>query len=188
MRSVREYCHHRPSMRATRPKSLDRLPKLLVDRSHLRRGRRFAVSYAREAEEIAWKLSAVRMEDKGSAHSEGSAEKAGFEDDVVSRRSLGGFGRRRCRWTRARPVVPSEHKSSEVDFMSKFEEPLQCGCPGIEGCRPGFYVRACLQDRVSAPAAVSPAFLTSPGRFEACPYVPSRQKIRAACRASVYTR
>jgi hypothetical protein len=25
--------------------------------------------------------------------------------------------------------------------MRKLEEPFQCGGPGIEGCRPGFYVR-----------------------------------------------
>jgi hypothetical protein len=32
------------------------------------------------------------MEDEGPAHAEGSAEKAGFEDDIVSRRSLTGSG------------------------------------------------------------------------------------------------
>ena len=30
------------------------------------------------------------MKDEGAVHSEGSAEKAGFEDDIVSRRSLTG--------------------------------------------------------------------------------------------------
>src|SRR5262245_23679574 len=92
---------------------LDRLAKFLVDHSHLRSGRRFAVPYARQAKKIAWKLGAARMEDKGSAHSEGSAEKTGFEDHIISRRSLSGLERRRCRRTGARPVVPSEHKSGE---------------------------------------------------------------------------
>src|SRR5262245_31789476 len=124
---------------------LDRLAKFLVDHSHLRSGRRFAVPYAGEAEEIAWKLRAARMQDKGSAHSEGSAEKTGFEDHIISRRSLSGLGRRRCGRTGARPVVPSEHKSGEVDFLSKLEQAFQCGCPRIEGCRPGFHVRDILK-------------------------------------------
>src|SRR4029453_17141248 len=89
--SVRENCHHRPSMRTTQPLVLDRLPKLLVDDSHLGRGRRFVVSYTREAEEIARKFRVARMEYEVSAHSESSTKKASFEDDIVSRRSLTGF-------------------------------------------------------------------------------------------------
>jgi hypothetical protein len=69
---------------------LDRLPKLLVDDSHLGGGRQLAVPYAREAEEIARKLRAARMEDEGSAHSESCTKKAGFENDIVSRRGLTG--------------------------------------------------------------------------------------------------
>src|SRR5262249_29475194 len=52
----------------------DRLPKLLVDDFHLGRGGRSVVAYAGQAEEIAWKLRAVRMDDEGSAHSEDSTE------------------------------------------------------------------------------------------------------------------
>src|SRR5215471_3114033 len=88
---------------------LDRLAKLLVDYPHLRSSRRFAIPYAGEAKEIAWKLRAARMEDKGSAHSEDSAEKTSFEDHIVSRRSLSGLWRRRCRRACTGPVVPSEH-------------------------------------------------------------------------------
>ena len=81
------------------------------------------------------------MEDEGPAHSEGSAEKAGFEDDVVSRRSLTGPWRRRCLRAVGRPVVLGEHQGREVDFMGELEEAFQRGCPRMEGCRPGFYVR-----------------------------------------------
>jgi hypothetical protein len=81
------------------------------------------------------------MEDKGSAHPEGATEKAGFEDDIISRRSLTGPRQRRCQRAVGRPVVLSEHECREVDFMGKLEEALQRGGPGIEGCRPGFYVR-----------------------------------------------
>jgi hypothetical protein len=81
------------------------------------------------------------MEDEGSAHSEGSTEEAGFEDDIVSRRSLTGPRGRGCGRAGGRPVVPSERKRGEVDFMRKLEEAAQSGGPGIEGRRPGFYVR-----------------------------------------------
>jgi hypothetical protein len=80
------------------------------------------------------------MEDEGSAHSEDSTEKAGFEDDIVSRRSLTDARLRRCHWAVGRPVVPREHECGEVDFMGQLEEPFQCGGPGIEGRRPRFYV------------------------------------------------
>src|SRR5688572_2130817 len=81
------------------------------------------------------------MEDEGSAHSKGSTEKAGFEDDVVSRRSLAGFRGRRCGRTVGRPVVPSERERGEVDLMRELEEALQRGGPRIERGRPGFDVR-----------------------------------------------
>ena len=81
------------------------------------------------------------MDDEGSAHSEGSTEQAGFEDDIVSRRSLTGSRGRRCGRAGGRPVVPSKHERGEVDFMHKLEEAFQCGGPRIEGCRPGIYVR-----------------------------------------------
>src|SRR5439155_12586247 len=106
---------------------LDRLPKLLIDGSHLGSGRRFAVPYARETEKIAGKLCATRMEDESSAHSEGATEKAGFEDHVVSRRSLAGSRGIGCGGADGRPVVPSEHEGGEIDLMRELEEPLQCG-------------------------------------------------------------
>jgi hypothetical protein len=81
------------------------------------------------------------MEDESSAHSEGSAKKTGFEDDVVSRRSLTGPWQRRCQGAVSRPVVLSEHECREVDFMGKLEEAFQCGGPRIEGCRPVLYER-----------------------------------------------
>ena len=81
------------------------------------------------------------MEDEGSVHSEDSTEKAGFEDDIVSRRSLTGSRGRGCGQAGCRPVVPSERERGEVDFMRKLEEAVQCGGPWIEGCRPGIYVR-----------------------------------------------
>jgi hypothetical protein len=81
------------------------------------------------------------MEDERSAHSEDSTEKAGFEHDIVSRRSLTGFRGRGCGQARCRPVVPGERERGEVDFMRELEETLQSGGPRIEGCRPRFYVR-----------------------------------------------
>ena len=81
------------------------------------------------------------MEDEGSVHSEDSTEKAGFEDDIVSRRSLTGSRGRGCGLAGCRPVVPSECERGEVDFMRKLEEADQCGGPWIEGCRPGIDVR-----------------------------------------------
>jgi len=120
---------------------LDRRPKLLVDRPHRRAGRRFAVPDARQTEEIARKLGAARVQDEGPSHSEDSAEKASLEHDVVPWGGLTGFGRRRRRRVRARPVVPSEHEGRKVDFVGKLEEALQSGCPGIERRRPGLDVR-----------------------------------------------
>ena len=81
------------------------------------------------------------MEDEGPAHAEDSTEKAGFEDDIVPRRSL--TGSRRSRWQRAvgRPVVLSEHECGEVDFTGQLEQAFQCRGSGIEGCRPRLYVR-----------------------------------------------
>src|SRR3990172_6143629 len=88
--------------------ALDRLPKLLVDDFYLGRGRSFAVAYAGKPEEIARKLRAARMEDEGSVHSEGSTEKASFEDDIVSRRSLTGSRGWGCGRVGRRPVVTGE--------------------------------------------------------------------------------
>src|SRR5205814_8894738 len=121
--------------------ALDRFPELLVDDSHLGSARRIAVPDAREAEKIAWKLRAVRVQNKSPPHSKRSTEKAGFEDDVVSRRSLAGFRGRRCGRTVGRPVVLSERERGEVDFVRELEEALQRGCPRIERCRPGFDAR-----------------------------------------------
>jgi len=81
------------------------------------------------------------MEDECSAHSEGSAKKAGLEDDIISRRSLTGLRQRRCQRAVSCPVVLSENECREVDFMRKLEEAFQRGGARIEGCCPGFYVR-----------------------------------------------
>src|SRR5262245_14167459 len=81
------------------------------------------------------------MEDERSAHSENATEKTGFEDDVVSRRSLAGARRIGCGWAVAGPVVPREHEGGEIDFMHELEEPFQCRRPRIERSRPGLYVR-----------------------------------------------
>src|SRR5262245_47519594 len=81
------------------------------------------------------------MEDEGSAHSQGSAEKTGFKDDIISWGSLTRLSRRRWLWADSRPVVLSENKCREVDFMSKLNEAFQCSGARIERCRPGFYVR-----------------------------------------------
>ena len=78
------------------------------------------------------------MEDEGAVHSEGSTEKAGFEDHIVSRRSLTGSRGRGCGQAGRRPVVAREYEDGEVDFMGKPEEASKCAGPRIEGCRPGF--------------------------------------------------
>ena len=80
------------------------------------------------------------MEDERSVHSEDSTEKAGFEDDIVSRRRLTGFRGDGCGLAGRRPIVPSEDEGREVDFMRKLEKAGQCAGPGIEGCRPGLHV------------------------------------------------
>jgi hypothetical protein len=54
LRSVRENCHHILDAGCA-PLVLDHLPKLLIDDSHLGGGGR-VVAYARETQEIAWKL------------------------------------------------------------------------------------------------------------------------------------
>ena len=95
--SVSEYCHQRPSMRATGALVLDGLPELLVDGPAPRQGSRLAVADAGQAEEVGRKLRAARVEDEGAAHPEGPAEQARLEDDVVARRGL-----TRCRGRGAR--------------------------------------------------------------------------------------
>src|SRR5262245_47500524 len=80
------------------------------------------------------------MEDEGSTHAEGSAKKAGFEDDVVSWRSLTGAGHRRWMGAVGRPVVMSEHEGREVDFTGKLEEAFHRGGPRVAGRRPGLHV------------------------------------------------
>src|SRR5438067_12989515 len=80
------------------------------------------------------------MDDEGSPHSEGSTEKAGFEDDIVSRRSLDGSRGRGRRRAGGRPVVLSKYERGEVDFMRELQEAVQCRGPRMEGCRPRIYV------------------------------------------------
>ena len=120
---------------------LDRVAKLLADDFHHGGGGRSVVAHAREAEEIGWKLRAAGVQDEGSAHPEDSAEQAGLEDDIISRRCLTGRRRRLCSRGVRRPVVLSEHERREVDFARQLEEAFQRGGPGIERCRPGFHVR-----------------------------------------------
>src|SRR5262249_19234110 len=120
--------------------ALNRLPKLLVDDFHLSRGRPF-VAHGRKPEEIGGKLRATRMQDESSAHSQRCTEETGFEDHVVSRRSLSGFREIGCRWAFGRPVVRSEHEPREIHLTRQLNEPLQCGSPRIEGSRPGIYMR-----------------------------------------------
>src|SRR4029079_12983403 len=103
---------------------------------NLGRCRDVVVPYGREAEEIARKLRAARVEDERSAHSKDSTEEAGFEDDIVSRSSLTRRCERRCGRVGGRPVVLSENEGGEIHFMRKLEETLQCGGPRIERCRP----------------------------------------------------
>ena len=81
------------------------------------------------------------MEDERSPHSERSTEKTGFENHVVSRRSLDGCSGIGCGWAVGRPIVPSEYERREIDLMRELEEPLQCGGPRIERSCPGFYAR-----------------------------------------------
>ena len=59
------------------------------------------------------------MEYEGSVHSESFTEKAGFEDDIVSRRSLTGSRGSGCAAAGGRPVVPSESERGEVDFNAQ---------------------------------------------------------------------
>jgi hypothetical protein len=72
------------------------------------------------------------MEDESSAHPEDATEKTGFEDHVVSRRSLAGSRGIGCGWAVGRPIVPSEHERCELDLMGELKEALQCGGPRIE--------------------------------------------------------
>jgi hypothetical protein len=109
------------------------------------------------------------MDDEGSAHSQDSTEKAGLEHHIVAGRSLPGSRARRCGGAGGRPVVASERERSEIDLMRELDEALERGGPRLEGCRPGIYVRDAFQTACSAPAAVSPVFLTSQERCEACP-------------------
>src|SRR5207302_2131078 len=69
-----------------------------------------------------------------------STEKAGLEDDIVSRRSLAGSHGSGCERAGGRPVVLSKDERGEVDFMSELEEAAQCGGPRMKGCRPGLYL------------------------------------------------
>jgi hypothetical protein len=111
------------------------------------------------------------MEYEGSAHSESSTEKAGFED-IVSRRSLTGSRGGGCAGAGGRPVVPSEHERGEVDFNAQARRGERVWW-SLDGRMLSRDLRARrLRDGVSAPAAASSAFLTSQGRYEACPSVP----------------
>ena len=140
LRSVRENCHHIPSTRLARP-SFSIAVRSFWQTTLIHGGGRAVVAYAREAEQISWKLGAAGVQDEGSAHSQDSAEKAGFENDIVSRRRLARHRRRLCSRAVRRPVVLSEHERRKVNFARQLEKTFQCAGPGIEGCRPGFHPR-----------------------------------------------
>ena len=75
------------------------------------------------------------MKDEGAPHAQYTAEKAGFEDDVVSRRSLAAIPRSSGR-TGVRPVVFGEDESGKVDLVRKLDKTLQRGRSRIERSRP----------------------------------------------------
>src|SRR5215472_1571211 len=81
------------------------------------------------------------MENKCSAQSEGATEETGFEDHVVSRRSLAGSRTIGFGCAISRPVVVREHERREIDLTRQLKEPLQRGGARIEGSGPRFYVR-----------------------------------------------
>ena len=119
----------------------DRLAQFLANGFNLFLGRRVAVTYGGEAEEVGRKLGAAGVENEGAAHAEDAAEEARFEDDIVSRRGLTGFAGRRCGHVHRRPVVLGEQEGGEIHLMRELDEALQRGRPGIEGCRPGIDLR-----------------------------------------------
>ena len=111
------------------------------------------------------------MEYEGSVNSESFTEKAGFEDDIVSRRSLTGSRGSGCAGAGGRPVVPSEHERGEVDFNAQARRGERVWW-SLDGRMLSRDLRARrLRDGVSAPAAASSPFLTKE-RYEACPSVP----------------
>ena len=128
-------------MRASRPSLSIALADFLVDGPHLGRGRRVAVSHAGQSEEIGRKLRTARMQYEGSAQAQHAAEQAGFEDDVVARRSLAGAGGRGSGRAGCRPVVAGEHEGREVDLTRKLDQTGQRGRARIEGRRPGIDMR-----------------------------------------------
>ncbi len=92
LRSVRENCHHRPSMRARRPSFSIAFRSFWLMARTCAAAVAVPVADAREAEEIGRQLRALGVEDEGPAHPENAAEETGLEDDVVPRRSLTGAG------------------------------------------------------------------------------------------------
>ena len=127
-------------MRAARPSFSIAFRSFSIHDSHLG-GCGFFVAYARETEEIAWQLCATRMQNERPAHSEDATEETGFEDHVISRRSLAGSRRIGCGWTQGCPVVAREHERGEIDLTRQLQEPLQGGGPRIERGGPRFDVR-----------------------------------------------
>ena len=144
-----ENCHHRPSMRATRPSLSIALRSFWTDDSHLG-GCRFAVAHAREAEEIARKLRAVRLQNEGPAHAKGSAEKTGLEDDVVSRRSLTGSLGVRCGRAVGRPVVAREHEVAKSTSCASSRSRSSVVVPGLKDVVQGSTRAMSSRPRVSA--------------------------------------
>src|SRR6266571_3494654 len=90
------------------------------------------------------------MENEGPSHSEDSTEEAGFEDDIVSWRSLTRFRGRGRGGTGGRPVISCEHECGEIDFMRQFEEAFEGGGPGMKDVVQGSTCATSSRPRVSA--------------------------------------
>src|SRR5688572_24195903 len=95
------------------------------------------------------------MKNEGSAHSECSTKKSGFEDHVVSRSSLAGFHGIGCCWTVVRPIIMSEDERRKIDFMRQLYEALQRRGSRIEGVVQGSTRAMSSRPRVSASSRVA---------------------------------
>src|SRR6185437_6571825 len=71
------------------------------------------------------------VEDERAPDAQRTAEQPGLEHHVVARRRLARLGR-----IRRGPVVPSEHKRGEIDFLRELDEPVEGGPTRVEGGRP----------------------------------------------------
>ena len=150
VRSVRENCHHEPSMRATRPSFSIALRIFWLTTLHLGRRHRAGVAHAGEAQEVARKLRSLGMENEGPAHSQHAAEKAGLEHDVVARRRL--TRRRLGRRRRAAVVQSSCAKTNAAKSTSRVSSSRRSSVdvPGLKDVIQGSTLAMSLRPRVSA--------------------------------------